>query len=101
MDVVQQAVDCVSGTGTKFKTDILNFFTTKQHNNSNQHRTHSVSNNKPTKPCFRCASTDHTAYECKYKTYNWAYCKKRLVIFSQIVLLRKIKSKEAKQCQPF
>ena len=25
---------------------------------------------------FRCAATDHTAYECKYKTYTCAYCKK-------------------------
>ena len=25
---------------------------------------------------FRCASTDLTAYECKYKTYTCVYCKK-------------------------
>ena len=75
MELAQQGVDCVSGTVTKLKPDILKFSTTKQHNKSNQHRRHSVSNNKPTKPCFRCASTDHTAYECKYKTYTCAYCK--------------------------
>ena len=68
IELAQQGVDGVSGTVTKLKPDILEFSTTKQHNKLNQHRKHSVSNNKPTKPCFRSASMDHTAYECKYKT---------------------------------
>ena len=35
MELAQQGVDCGSGTGTKFKTDILKSSTTKQHNKSN------------------------------------------------------------------
>ena len=58
MELAQQGVDCVSGT------DILKYSTTKQHNKSTHHHKHNVSNNKPTKPCFRCDSTDHTPY-CK------------------------------------
>ena len=37
MELAQQGVDCVSGTVTKLKPDILKFSTTKQHNKSNQH----------------------------------------------------------------
>ena len=70
MELAQQGVDCVSGSETKLKPDILKFSTTTQPNKSNQHRKHSVSNNKPTKPCFGCASTDHTAYECQYKNIH-------------------------------
>ena len=45
MELAQQVVDCVSGgTVTKLKPDILKFSPTKQHNKSNQHRKHSVSN---------------------------------------------------------
>ena len=44
IELAQQGVDCVSGTGTKCNPDILKFSTTKQHNKSNQHCEHSVSN---------------------------------------------------------
>ena len=76
MELAQQGVYSVSGTGTTFKTDKLKFSATKQHNKSNQHRNHNVSNNNPTKPGFRCAYTVHTTYECKHKTNTCAYCKK-------------------------
>ena len=35
MELAQQGVDCVSGTGTKVKPDILKFSTTKQHQKIN------------------------------------------------------------------
>ena len=97
MELAQQGVDCVSGTVTKLKPDILKFSTTKQHNKSNQPRKHSVSNNKPTKPCFRCASTEHTAYECKYKTYTCAYCKKVGHLQSNCFVKKKKKENPKKQ----
>ena len=87
----------VSGTVTKLKPDLLKFSTTTKHNKSNQHRKHSVSNNKPTKPCFRCASTDHTAYECKYKSYTCAYCKKVGHLQSNCFVKKKKKENPKKQ----
>ena len=74
MELAQQGVNCVSDTGTRFKPDILKISTTKQHNKSNQHRKHSVSNNKPTNPCLdvllriiqhMSASIKHTCAYCK------------------------------------
>lgn len=80
MELAQQGVDCVSGTGAKHKSDVHKL---SSHNKQfkQQHKHHKApqqqsSHNTPTKPCFRCASTEHTANQCKYKTYTCSYCKK-------------------------
>ena len=52
-----------------------------------------MSNNKPTKPCFRCASTDHTTYECKYKSYTCAY-RKKVGHLQSSCFVKKMKLKE-------
>ena len=92
MELAQQGVDCVSGTVTKLKPDILKFSTTKQHNKSNQPRKHSVSNNKPTKPCLDVLLRNirHMSASIKHTLVRTV---RRLVIFSQIVLLRKRRKK--------
>ena len=87
---------------TKLKRDILKFSTTKQHNKSNQHRKHSVSNNKPTSHVLdvllriirhMSASIKHTLVRTVKKVGHLqsdCFVKKK----------KEKKSKEAKQCQP-
>ena len=46
---------------------------------------------------FRCVSTDHKAYECKYKTYTCAYCKKVGHLQSNCFVKKKNKENPKKQ----